>query len=280
MPTEQPASSKRIFWSSRAVRFALVVSVLWCGYAVVPLAFERQPIHSDAVVDASFAFALSLLMALRINRAYERWWEARTLWGTLVNASRNLAVKVHVYVRPDGEEAKQVHALISAFAFGLRDHLRGGAKLSRLTGFEGSEDDPVHVPSYLVSQLNEHFREWVEAGRVSGDQLRMLDLEARILLEVCGACERIRSTPLPPALTWVTRVAIAVALITVPWLLHDEFGWVIIPAAGVATFLLLVSETIAHSLERAFGRELNQLKLSEISAEIDSSTAEILGVDR
>ena len=265
------------YWSSRAIRLAAVQTALWCVYAAIPLAFHDSVI-TDPILDASFVFALSLLMVIRVNRSYERWWEARTLWGTLVNASRNLAVKIHVYARPDAGEAKSVHALISGFAYGLRDHLRDGAKLSRLTGFEADDADPDHVPSHLVSRLNTHFRSWVEGNRVTQHELRMLDLEARTFLEVAGACERIKNTPLPPALTWVTRLAVVGFLVMTPWTLEDEFGWMIIPIAGVAAFLVIVSNTIATALEHPFGTELSQLDLSDMSGAIESSTAEILGV--
>ena len=129
-----------------------------------------------------------------------------------------------------------------------------------------------------LNQLNLQFRDWAEAERITQDQLRMLDLEARIFLEVAGGCERIRSTLLPPSLTWVTRIAVAGFLLALPWFLRDEIGWLIIPVAGLASFLVLVSETIAHALERPFGTELNQLKLSLISDGIEASTGEILQI--
>ena len=145
-------------------------------------------------------------------------------------------------------------------------------------GFEADDADPAHVSSHLVSRLNTHFRSWAEANRVTQHELRMLDLEARMFLEVAGACERIKNTPLPPALTWVTRFAVAACLVMLPWSLEGEFGWMIIPIAIIAAFLLVVSNTIATALEHPFGTELNQLDLSDMSAAIESSTAEILGI--
>ena len=201
---------KRTFWSSRAVRAALVQTALWCAYTALPLFVSIGDVRSDTPLDAGILFALSLLLAVRINRAYERWWEGRILWGTLVNASRNLAVKVRTFAQPDADEAARVHALISGFAYGLRDHLREGARLDRLAGFEPDEVAD-HVPSAVVSRLYGHFREWSVAKRVTQHELRMLDLEGRILLDVAGGCERIRNTSLPPALTWVTRVAVTSA---------------------------------------------------------------------
>ena len=266
------------FWSSRAIRAAFAASLVWCGYATVIFLLFPTGIETSPITDASLALIIGLLLAVRTNRSYERWWEGRILWGTLVNASRNLAVKMQVYAAPDAEEARRMHALIAAFAYGLRDQLRSTAHLGTLPGFAEANADPAHVPSYLVARLHEQLHAWEQAGRLSPDELRMLDLEARVLLEICGACERIRSTALPPALTWAARGAVTVALLAAPLFLEGELGWLVIPAAGIATFLLLVAGTIAHALEHPFGLELNQLNLSVISGVIDTTTAEILDV--
>lgn len=269
---------KRVFWSSHAVRRATFGAVLWSVYAGVVIAVFPRVLLTDSALDATLAFVLGLWMAVRINRAYERWWEGRTLWGTLVNASRNLAVKIRTLVRPEAEEAERVHALITAFAYGLRDQLRGGARLDRLPGFEENEVAD-HVPSAVVVAVYRCFRDWTAAGRVTQDELRMLDLEGRILLEVAGGCERIHNTSLPPSLTWVTRIAVAAALLLAPWAAAEELGWWLVPVAGGVAFLMLVAETIANSLEHPFGTELNQLDLTEISRAIEISTGEILGVE-
>ncbi|MDW9119470.1 bestrophin family ion channel, partial [Legionella pneumophila] len=51
------------------------------------------------------------------NRAYERWWEARTLWGQLVNASRNLAIKIRILLSPNADEAKKFGSTPTKGAF-------------------------------------------------------------------------------------------------------------------------------------------------------------------
>ena len=132
------------------------------------------------------------------------------------------------------------------------------------------------MPGAIAGRIYARIRDWERAQRITGDEMRTLDLEARVLLDVAGACERIRNTPLPPALTWVTRTAVAGFLLAIPWLLRDELGWLVVPVAGIGSFLVLVSETIASALEHPFGTELNQLNLSEISAAIEGSTRELL----
>ena len=68
-----------------------------------------------------------LLIGFRINQAYDRWWEARKLWGTLVNVSRNLAVKICALHQPDVTDRESIRNLIVAFCIGLKDHLRDEA---------------------------------------------------------------------------------------------------------------------------------------------------------
>ncbi|MFV1968541.1 MAG: bestrophin family ion channel [Pirellulaceae bacterium] len=70
-------------------------------------------------LDAVLSFAMALLIAFRVNRAYERWWEGRTQWGKLVNISRNLAIKVRELQRPSVDDRRLIRDLIVSFCLGL-----------------------------------------------------------------------------------------------------------------------------------------------------------------
>ena len=267
-----------MLWGSLAIRYAALYAALWCAYAALVFLAWPEGISTAPIVDATMALIVGLMLALRTNRAYERWWEGRILWGQLVNASRNLVSKARVYAAPDAEEARALHALVAGFAFGLRDHLRAGARLGELPGWREAVEDPAHVPGHLATRLNAVLHGWATERRISQDELRMLDLESRQLLEVCGGCERIRTTALPPAVNWATRLAVLVALLGMPWSLEAELGWLIIPVAGIVAFLVIVAESTANAMEHPFGLEFNQLNLSAISSVIDVTTAEMLGV--
>ena len=66
-------------------------------------------------LDAVLSFAMALIIAFRVNRAYERCWEARTLWGTLVNVSRNLAIKIRELHHPSVDDRQTIRNVIVAF---------------------------------------------------------------------------------------------------------------------------------------------------------------------
>ncbi len=232
-----------------------------------------------AGIDAALSFAMALIISFRVNRAYERWWEARTLWGTLVNVSRNLAVKIRELRHPDIEDRQWARNIIVAFGIGLKDHLRDDPDLKVLPGFETSQATPRHLPSHVVGQLYRLFDKWKSEDNLSDQQLWVLDSEARILLEVCGGCERIKTTLMSISWRFFTWQCIAVYLLVLPWGLVDDFGVWTIPLTIAIAYFVIAGEGIAHYVEEPFGMHEDHLDLDRISHEIDRSVSEILSAD-
>jgi putative membrane protein len=227
-------------------------------------------------LDAALSFSMAVLIAFRINRAYERWWEARTLWGTLVNVSRNLAIKVGELHRPDADDRRSTRDLIVAFCLGLKDHLRDEADLNKLPGFAAERAAPAHAPSYIVRRLYGLFHQWTTDGKLSDQQLWVLDAEARMLLEVCGACERIKTTLMSVSWRSFTWQCITLYLLVLPWGLVADFGAWTVPLTTLAAYLVIAGEAIAHFVEEPFGVEEDHLDLERICRGIDRSVSEIL----
>ncbi len=71
-------------------------------------------------------FIISMVLVFRINTAYDRWWEGRKLWGSLVNSMRNLAIHLDAFLPKDDLKIRQnVHLMMSNYPFALKEHLRG-----------------------------------------------------------------------------------------------------------------------------------------------------------
>jgi putative membrane protein len=227
-------------------------------------------------LDAALSFAMALIIAFRVNRAYERWWEARTLWGTLVNVSRNLAIKTRELHQPDSEECQSIRNLVVAFCFGLKDHLRGDADLKKLPEFETDKATPVHIPSYIVRKLYRRFHQWTTDGNLSDVQLLVLDSETRQLMDVCGGCEKIKTTLMSVSWRFFTWQCIAVYLLVLPWGLVDDFGPWTIPLVVLVAYFVMAGEVIAHYVEEPFGVHEDHLDLESICKGIDRSVSEIL----
>lgn len=270
---------KSSVWTSWGTRWALLWACIGALYALPIMLLDPDLEGVEApVTEAMLALGTGLLLGVRINRAYERWWEGRQLWGTLVNVSRNLAVKAKEFARLDAEESADLARLIAGFAYSLKDHLRQGARLQDVPGFENREETPNHVPQWFAARVYARLHTWVEAGRITPEEMRTIDREARVLLDVCGACERIRNTLMPPSLAGLTRFIMLMVVIGFPFIAEERLGWYTILGTAGVTFFLVVGETTATIIERPFGTDANQLDLDRLCMTIRDSTAETLGV--
>lgn len=228
---------------------------------------------------------VSLALAFRLNNAYARWWEGRQLWGSLVNHTRNFAALVQS-LWPTGDVAgrRRMAGLLGDFCVGLSGQLRGELRideLETLTDHEreiaGRRGHPLSYVSQLVWQELEDRR---RDGQLDTGQLLLLEPHARALLDVLGACERIRNTPIPFAVTAAARMFMLMFTLLVPIGLHSEFGWAAIPVAMIAYFGLAVMDVLAAELEDPFGLDCNDLPTRSIAEMIRRQVHEIVGVER
>jgi ion channel-forming bestrophin family protein len=201
-------------------------------------------------------------MGFRNRVAYDRWWEARGLWGQLTNDSRNLAGKLAAFVPAEVVARSRAAEILVGFAEALKRHLRDGAlRLRDLPGFEHDEADPAHVPLYLARRLYAEVADWKHSGHADGAVLWVLDPHLRGLLDVCGACEKIRNTPLSPSYKNLLRAGLILNILAAPWLTIPEIGFWGVPAFELVCFFLLGVELIDSIVEEPFGRESDDLDL-------------------
>jgi putative membrane protein len=205
---------------------------------------------------------LGLLMGFRNRAAYERWWEARGLWGQLTNDSRNLAAKIAAFVPTAVVGPARVAETLTGFAVALKSHLREERiRLQDIMGFEQVTDDPAHVPLYLARRLYTVVAEWKKAGDVDGATLWVLDSHLRGLLDVCGGCEKIRTTPLSPSYRSLLRTGLVLNVLAGPWLAMPEFGFWGVPLFELVCFFLLGLEMIDSVVEQPFTWDRDGLDL-------------------
>jgi putative membrane protein len=252
----------------------------WGAYSILTYFKQYQPFSNipdiPIAIDAALSFAMALVIAFRVNRAYERWWEARTLWGTLVNVSRNLAIKVKELPDLNSEDRVQMEKLIIAFCTGLKGHLRNEPKLQGLPGFEHETNEPKHLPSHIVGNIYRMFAKWKSEGKLNDQQIWVLDSEARVLLDVCGGCERIKNTLMSISWRSFSVQCIVIYLLVLPWEMVDDFKYWTVPLTMTIAYFAFAGEGIARYVEEPFGLEEDHLDLEGMVAGIDESVSEIL----
>jgi putative membrane protein len=227
---------------------------------------------------------LGLFLVFRVNSAYDRWWEGRRLWGGMVNSTRNLAIKLNAYISPEVHEQRiWFAAMISNFVCAAKDHLRSGVQFDQLEAidekFIGELKNYKHRPNRIAAMLYERINALYKNGQLSGDQLINVDKELKDFVDLLGACERIKNTPIPYSYTMYIKKFIFSYIITLPLGFISTFGYFTIPTVMFITYILLSVELIAEEIEDPFGKDVNDLPTDELAQKIKENVKEILQVN-
>ncbi len=259
----------------RLAKWMIVVIV----YTLAVVAFERwmdlPEWTTGAEAGAILGFVIGILVVFRNNAAYDRWWEARKLWGQLINDSRNLLLKSRAHADAPPGDFAELGRLLVGFAHALRLHLRGVSGLAQIPGFENDQTAVSHAPGHIAAQVHQLLNRWNREGKLR-DSLWVLDVHARALMDVCGACERIRNTPLASSYRALVRLALITYVLTAPWSVTLDLGLWAIPALNVGFFFLLGIELTAEDVEEPFGVGADELPLEDYCRTIETFVKETL----
>lgn len=226
-------------------------------------------------------FIISLVLVFRINSAYDRWWEGRKLWGSLLNNSRNLAIKLHALIpASDIAARKEIQSLISNFAVALKEHLRGNAgdnemefsnELTRENYLKYS-----HRPNYIARQLTSFTLKHCKNTPQTPNDYLIVTENLNDLTDICGACERIKNTPIPYSYSIFIKKIVFIYIITMPISFGLTTGYWSIPIVMIMFYAFASLELISEEIEDPFGTDFNDLPTDEITQKIKDNTKEIL----
>jgi ion channel-forming bestrophin family protein len=232
------------------------------------------------VLHTLLGFVLSLLLVFRTNTAYERWWEGRKAWGELINNARNFTLKIKAFSNIPVSEKIKLSTLLINYVFALKDHLRGESNSENLEEVEGLDLRMAavkkHLPNYIAFKIYEVLNKLLEDKDITGEQLIVLNAEVKALTDICGVCERIRSTPIPYSYSLFLKKFIFVYIMTLPIGFVAVFGMYIIPVVTFIFYVLTSLELIAEEIEDPFGKDSNDLPTEEIALRIKMNVKEIL----
>ncbi|MFF7710567.1 bestrophin family ion channel [Pseudomonas sp. NPDC007930] len=225
-----------------------------------------------------WGLTLAIFLGFRNTVAYQRYWEARTLWGELTITTRNLVRQLHTLV-PGGATA--LAGPLLAFAYLLRDQLRevpASADARRLLGeagavVEGARGKPGVLLGWLGRQISEAAR---QAG--AGEVVRVaLDQSLNHLGGVLGGCERIRGTPIPyPYILMLHRV-VHVYCFLLPFCLVGSLGWFTPVAVCVLAYTFFGLDALGEQIADPFDTQPNDLPLDAMCRNLEISVCELLG---
>jgi putative membrane protein len=233
------------------------------------------------VMHGLLSFVISLLLVFRTNTAYDRWWEGRKHWGSLVNNSRNLALKLSAMLpKEDAENRLFFKESIANYAFALKDHLQSEVTRMMLDESEHPEfaniDTQKHVPNQIAAMMFARAQNLYQTGVISGDQFIIINGELASFTDICGACERIKNTPIPFSYSSFIKKFIVLYVVSLPIGYVFNLGYYAAPIVTFVFYVLASLELIAEEIEDPFGKDENDLPMQKISENIKKHVAELL----
>ena len=220
-------------------------------------------------------FVLSMLLVFRTNTAYDRWWEGRKLLGSLTNVSRNLALKIKA-LRLTEEDVRFFEYGIPKYAFALKEHLRERMYFGKNSLLIEVEEGK-HIPNQIAGSLINRLYELLEKGAISQEQFIVLSGDFNQFTDICGACERIKNTPIPYSYSAFIKKFIFIYVITLPFGWVFNLGYFVVPIVPFILYVLASLELIAEEIENPFGEDANDLPVDQICTNIEKHVEEILG---
>jgi putative membrane protein len=276
------------------VGLPLLALVAW-DVAIV-LAYKLlhwQWVGSRNVPLALYGSAIGIIVGFRNNSAYARWWEARTLWGSIVNNSRSLARQVYSTLTScpasHGPEEAEVVAMSRsliyhqiAFVHALRQQLRGLDPLAEIrTLLPAAEIESLagqkNVSLALQRTMGAMLRESRRRGWIDTLEWQAMDRNLDDLMDAQGGAERIKNTPMPKQYDFFPMLFVQIYCILLPVGMVEQLGWFTPLGSTLVGFMFLALDKIGRDLEDPFDNTIYDVPLTAITRTIELNLRQILG---
>jgi putative membrane protein len=245
--------------------------------------------------------ALAIFVAFRNNAAYSRWWEARTLWGGIVNSSRVFARLVITFTDSHSHQENYDPARSEAFkqslvykqiawVHAMRLHLRGQSSWKEIQPFFSNEEYQQikrrdHKPNAIHLLMGKQIYDAMANGTLGGFDSFQMEGQLLALTNYQGGAERIKNTPLPRQYDFFTRVFVALFALLLPFGLLSFFmaenlqmlSWLIVPISVLISGVFVIMEKTGAANEDPFENEVTDVAMTSICNTIERNLKELLG---
>jgi len=266
-----------------AFDLAVVVAYLFLGWKWI-----AQP----EIPISIFGGVIGVLAGFRNSSAYARWWEARTIWGAIVNNSRSFAREVlSMIVAPElGEETeneicemKRTLVLLQiAYVHALRNQLRGLPVWPELSGLIPEQEiESLKTQKNVALAIQRHMSSLVadcfRRGWIDNIRWASLDRTLSSLMDSQGASERIKSTPMPRQYDLFIRRFIGIYCLVLPLGMVESLRLLTPIGSTVVGFIFLALDQIGRDLETPFENLPHDISLTAISRTIEINLKQMIG---
>ena len=241
--------------------------------------------------------ALGIFLGFRNNTSYDRFWEARKLWGALVNTTRSITRQILTLVNdPDTPSSsnvpvendelvayrrEMVHRVV-AYVHAFRHHLRDQDRVDDLNPMLSNDEiqslrGEINRPIAILQRLGDRFRDAYRKGWIHPQHVPVPEQSLATLTDIQGGCDRIKSTPIPLSYTSLIHQIVAIYCLTLPFGLVKSVGAFTPVVVAIVAYAFYGLDEIGDEIENPFGTDPNDLPLSALSTMIEVNLRQRLG---
>lgn len=260
--------------------YSVIITIIYENFHVTRISI---PIAIPTIMGT----VISLLLGFRSNQAYDRWWEARHIWGSIVNDSRTLSRQVLCFTEVvyEGDEVHQFRDKLIrrqiAWCYSLGQFLRGQNATRGLDKYLNRQElDFIrhydHVPGALLELHARDLKFALEQGWINRFQQVEIDRTLSRLCDAMGKCERIKNTVFPVTYSMYIHFSMLLFIAFLPFAVIQYFGIFEVPVvvAIAASFLLI--EKMAIHLQEPFENKPTDTPMTTIARSIERNLAQML----
>ena len=237
-----------------------------------------EPVPLNPSVFAILGISLAIFHGFCNNAAYDRFWEGRKLWGTLVWLSRNIARQVLTLPNVSMAEKQAFIRHQIAFVHSLRQQLRSEdntANLQRLLTVE--EQQAVVGQNFIALRLTQIMGQmlanWQAEQKIDVWQWQSLDNTLGEIAHIQAGCERINNTPIPYAYFVLLHRTVYLYCFMLPFGLGNTIGWVTPFVVSFVGYTFMALNEIVDEISEPFGTGENELPLGMMCDTIETQLA-------
>ncbi|MBT1703911.1 bestrophin family protein [Chryseosolibacter indicus] len=281
---------KSIPWGYILGKIKYEILVVACYALAFGLWHENLNLHHITIpltIPTIIGTIISLLLAFRSNQAYDRWWEARIIWGAIVNDSRSLIRQLQSFIN-DPEFSVEVSKFTERFAkrqifwcYSLGQMLRNQDPLGHANEYLSKEDFKFisthgHVPNALLLLHGRDLKYCLDEGLLNPFQQVELDKTLTRLCDSMGKCERIKKTVFPTTYGLYINFALYLFITLLPFGLTEYVGLVLVPLIILISAAFLFIEKMAIHLQDPFENKPTDTPMTSISRTIEKDLREMI----
>ncbi len=275
------------------IKLELTLVTLYAG--VVTFLYHSYNITGWSVpisIPMIMGIVISLLLAFRSNQAYDRWWEARTIWGAIVNDSRSFARQINTFIDhkfwsdkiPNEEiyffKERMVKRQI-AWCHALSNHLRGRDAMTKMEKYLSRKDmqhkrNYNNIPMALLELHGYDLKMALDNGWINTYQHIEMDETLTRLCDAMGKCERIKNTVFPATYSVYIHFSLVVFFMLMPFAMIEYISYLTVPAMITIAASFFLIEKMAVHLQDPFENRPTDTPMTAICFNIERDLKQMI----